>query len=345
MKPVSDIKSFIFNALIDDQRSIAAILAADKRATEGREFYDDGYYDAFAKNGALQIAEERFNASASGVVSVWARGLNEAGKPSSCPKTARARRVRIRKSSARSADMQLFELAKLLGFAHSEGTGHADVRRVTGLEDAQPGDVTFLWNRKYAKHVAKTCASAIIADASLTSAPCPIIRSANPYVTFAQALAGTSRRPPASPGVSALAAIDATASIGTGGASIAAVRQHRARCGDRRPLRAVSARDRGSRHGHRRRLRHSRARVDSRGRRDRRPCGAPGRRGDRQATALDSRKRPDGSHQKIPQVGRVVIEHDVEIGAHSAVDPSRRAARRASPPARRSTISCRWRTA
>src|SRR5439155_19338709 len=31
-------------------------------------------------------------------------------------------------------------------------------------------------------------------------------------------------------------------------------------------------------------------------------------------------KRPDGSHQKIPQVGRVVIEDDVEIGAHTAVD-------------------------
>jgi UDP-3-O-[3-hydroxymyristoyl] glucosamine N-acyltransferase len=31
-------------------------------------------------------------------------------------------------------------------------------------------------------------------------------------------------------------------------------------------------------------------------------------------------RRPDGSHEKIPQVGRVVIEDDVEIGAHTAVD-------------------------
>ena len=30
--------------------------------------------------------------------------------------------------------------------------------------------------------------------------------------------------------------------------------------------------------------------------------------------------RPDGTHQKIPQTGRVVIEDDVEIGAQSAVD-------------------------
>jgi UDP-3-O-[3-hydroxymyristoyl] glucosamine N-acyltransferase len=31
-------------------------------------------------------------------------------------------------------------------------------------------------------------------------------------------------------------------------------------------------------------------------------------------------QRADGSHQKIPAVGRVVIEDDVEIGAHTAVD-------------------------
>ena len=31
-------------------------------------------------------------------------------------------------------------------------------------------------------------------------------------------------------------------------------------------------------------------------------------------------QRPDGTHQKIPQVGGVVIEDDVEIGAHVAID-------------------------
>ena len=31
-------------------------------------------------------------------------------------------------------------------------------------------------------------------------------------------------------------------------------------------------------------------------------------------------RRADGSHQKIPQVGRVVVEDDVEIGAQCAVD-------------------------
>jgi UDP-3-O-[3-hydroxymyristoyl] glucosamine N-acyltransferase len=31
-------------------------------------------------------------------------------------------------------------------------------------------------------------------------------------------------------------------------------------------------------------------------------------------------RRPDGTHQKIPQIGDVVIEDDVEIGANAAID-------------------------
>jgi UDP-3-O-[3-hydroxymyristoyl] glucosamine N-acyltransferase len=31
-------------------------------------------------------------------------------------------------------------------------------------------------------------------------------------------------------------------------------------------------------------------------------------------------RRADGTHEKIPQTGRVVIEDDVEIGAHTAID-------------------------
>ena len=84
--------------------------------------------------------------------------------------------------------MLLSELVKLLGCT-LDGDGHVDVRRVSGLDEAQPGDVSFLANPKYAKHVQSTRASAVIADQSLTSAPCAVIRSAHPYLTFAQAIA------------------------------------------------------------------------------------------------------------------------------------------------------------
>ena len=80
--PVPDLKTFIFNALLDDQQYVPKVLDADKRAAAGRELYDDAYFAAFAKNGALDIAEKRYNDSASAVASVWVAAWTQAGKPS-----------------------------------------------------------------------------------------------------------------------------------------------------------------------------------------------------------------------------------------------------------------------
>lgn len=81
IKPIDDIKTFFFDALIDDQPLIPVILAADKKATEGRTLYDDAYFADFAKNGALAAAEKRFSDSASGVASVWVAAWTKGGKP------------------------------------------------------------------------------------------------------------------------------------------------------------------------------------------------------------------------------------------------------------------------
>lgn len=213
--------------------------------------------------------------------------------------------------------MLLSELAQWLG-CPLEGAGHVDVRRVTALDDAQPGDVTFLSNRKYAGRVAHTRASALIADASVTSAPCPIIRSASPYLTFAQAIALLSPPELPAPGVSALAAVDASASVGAG-ASIGAFVSIAADVviGARSVLFPHVSIGRGTVIGE--------------------DCVIHAQVSVREGVVLGDRvvlqdaavigsdgfgfaKRPDGAHQKIPQVGRVVIEHDVEIGAHTAVD-------------------------
>jgi hypothetical protein len=71
----------MFDALLDDQPIAAAVLAADKKAAAGREFYDDGYFADFAKNGALAAAEKRVNDSASAVASAWVAAWEKAGKP------------------------------------------------------------------------------------------------------------------------------------------------------------------------------------------------------------------------------------------------------------------------
>ncbi len=219
--------------------------------------------------------------------------------------------------------MRLSALAKALGCAleatsAKDGTGATDITRVAGLEDAAPGDVTFLSNLKYAKHVAKTRASAIIADASLKSAPCPIIRSKEPYVTFAETLALLTPRSASLPGVHALAAVDTTARVAASASigpfvSIAAgstigertVVMPHAVIGPRVTIGAdclihahVSIREDVS-IGDRVILQ------------DAAVIGSDG---------FGFAKRADGTHHKIPQLGRVVIEDDVEIGAHSAVD-------------------------
>lgn len=81
ISPVPDIKTFIFDTLIADQPHVKTILDADKKATDGREFYDDAYFTDFAKNGALTVAQERISRAASSVASVWIAAWEKAGKP------------------------------------------------------------------------------------------------------------------------------------------------------------------------------------------------------------------------------------------------------------------------
>ncbi len=217
--------------------------------------------------------------------------------------------------------MRLSELAKALGCTleeYARAGESADVTRVAGLEEAGPGDVTFLSNPKYARHVANTRAAAIIADATLTSAPCPIIRSKQPYVTFAETLALLSPRRTPAAGIHATAVVE-TGAVVASSASIGAFVFVGAgsTIGDRTIVMPHAVIGPGVTIGadcliHA----HVSVREDvSIGDRvilqDSVVVGSDG---------FGFAKRADGTHHKIPQVGRVVIEDDVEIGAHSAVD-------------------------
>ncbi|HET9370311.1 MAG TPA: LpxD N-terminal domain-containing protein, partial [Vicinamibacterales bacterium] len=59
--------------------------------------------------------------------------------------------------------MTLRELAARIG-CRLEGDGSLDVARVAGLDDAGPGDVTFLANPRYASRLSSTRATAVILD-------------------------------------------------------------------------------------------------------------------------------------------------------------------------------------
>jgi len=47
-----------------------------------------------------------------------------------------------------------------------KGDANIDIQRVAGIDEAQPGDLTFLSNRKYAPRVKTTSASALIVEPS-----------------------------------------------------------------------------------------------------------------------------------------------------------------------------------
>jgi UDP-3-O-[3-hydroxymyristoyl] glucosamine N-acyltransferase len=211
----------------------------------------------------------------------------------------------------------LAELATRIG-CRVDGDGTLDVQRVAGLDDAQPGDVTFLHNPKYAARVASTRASAIIADDKLTAAPCAILRTSTPYLAFAEAVAVLT--PPVAPpaGVSALASVAASASVAPD-ASIGpfACIGDGARIGARVVIEAHAVVGAGATVGDDSVIRaHVSIRAGV-------VLGARVHVQDGAVIGSDGfgfARRPDGSHRKIPQVGRVVIEDDVEIGALCAID-------------------------
>jgi hypothetical protein len=78
--PVMQPKDFIFTKLIEGNRMVNDILAADKAATAGREFYDDAYFDAFFAK-AKPIVEKRISEAIGGVAAVIAGAWQTAGKP------------------------------------------------------------------------------------------------------------------------------------------------------------------------------------------------------------------------------------------------------------------------
>jgi UDP-3-O-[3-hydroxymyristoyl] glucosamine N-acyltransferase len=213
--------------------------------------------------------------------------------------------------------MTLAELARRLG-CRLEGDGAVDVTRVAGIEDAGPGDVTFLANPKYASKLPGTRASAVIAPDGVTSAPCAVLRTDQPYLAFAEAVGILT--PPGRPaaGISPLAAIDPTAELGAGvsiGPFVVIGRQ--ARIGARTAIHPHAVIGAGARVGADGTI-HSHVSIrdgvvigDRVVIQDGAVVGADG---------FGFARRRDGTHQKIPQVGGVVIGDDVEIGAGTTID-------------------------
>jgi UDP-3-O-[3-hydroxymyristoyl] glucosamine N-acyltransferase len=211
----------------------------------------------------------------------------------------------------------LSELATRLGCT-LDGDGAIEVTRVASLEDAGPGDLTFLSNPRYAAHLPQTRASAVIVEPNVLTAPCAMLRTPEVYLAFADAVRVLTPPSRPAPGISPLASIDPTARL-AGDVHIA-------------PFVWIGA---GVRIGARTVV-HSHVSIGP-GAIIGDDCDIHAHASIREGVVLGDRvvlqngaiigadgfgfaRRADGSHQKIPQVGAVVIEDDVEIGAGSAVD-------------------------
>jgi UDP-3-O-[3-hydroxymyristoyl] glucosamine N-acyltransferase len=212
--------------------------------------------------------------------------------------------------------LKLKEIAEKLG-CRLEGDGDIEIRRVAGIETAGPGDLTFFANPRYTDALRATSADAVILGES-GDVPCAALRTPNPYLAFAEAVRLFHQEAAPPPGVDRLASIAPDVRLGEGvtigpfvaiacGTSIGARSVIHPNVSIARDVLVgedciiysnVAIRER-SRLGHRVIVQNGAV------------IGADG---------FGFARRPDGTHQKIPQAGCVVIEDDVEIGANAAVD-------------------------
>ncbi len=213
--------------------------------------------------------------------------------------------------------MRLSELAAALNCT-LEGDGGIDIRGLRGIREAEAGDLTFVANPRYLESLRASRASAVILAPDAPRPPMPALRTPNPYLAFARALALFHPTPPEPPGVHPTAVLEEAVRLGPGvrigalcfvGAG--------AEIGEETTLFPQVYVGRGARLGRACQLRPRAVVADG--------CWL----GDRvvvQSGAVIGGDgfgyAPDGErrYHKIPQVGRVVLEDDVEVGANTTID-------------------------
>ncbi len=214
------------------------------------------------------------------------------------------------------AEYTVGELAAAVG-GEVVGDAGRRVRGISGLTEAGPDEVSFLANPRYKPALKATRAGAVIVARDVEAPGVTLIKVAKPYPAFAKVL-GLFAPPPAVPaGISDLAFIHPGARLGAGvGVGPYAVLEEGVAVGDRTTIGAgtyvgpgsavgadcliyanVTLRE-GTRVGDRCII-HSGAVVGS----------------DGFGFATEG-----GVHHKVPQIGGVIIEDDVEIGANCALD-------------------------
>jgi UDP-3-O-[3-hydroxymyristoyl] glucosamine N-acyltransferase len=117
--------------------------------------------------------------------------------------------------------MKLVELAQKLD-CRLEGDPNVEITGIAGIEHAVPGQVTFLANRRYFHLLKTTRACAVLIEDGIAIERAPglpplaALRSVNPYLAFAHAIAFFYQPPVYTPGIHPTAIIAKSAHIGSG---------------------------------------------------------------------------------------------------------------------------------
>jgi UDP-3-O-[3-hydroxymyristoyl] glucosamine N-acyltransferase len=84
-------------------------------------------------------------------------------------------------------ELKLKEIAQILG-GTIDGDEDTVINNISGIEDAKEGDITFIANPKYIKYVETTNASAIVCSPGISSESKNLLKVKNPYLAYAKAI-------------------------------------------------------------------------------------------------------------------------------------------------------------
>lgn len=111
--------------------------------------------------------------------------------------------------------MKLSQIAAALGATLENGDPETEITGLAGIEEASPGQLTFVSNPKYAASAKTTGASAVLVSNDFPAIPTAMLRSKNPYLAFARAVDLFYQSPAYRPGIHPTAVIAPSVTLGS----------------------------------------------------------------------------------------------------------------------------------
>jgi len=110
--------------------------------------------------------------------------------------------------------MKLSAIAAALHARLENGSPDTEITGLNGIEQAGPGELSFVSNPKYSAAARSTKATAVIVAEDFPAIPAAMLRAKDPYLSFARALELFHQPMRYAPGVHATSVVHATAKVG-----------------------------------------------------------------------------------------------------------------------------------